>query len=327
MDKWAFWLAAIATACATLGVAFAGDDVEGLAIFGLAPPPPPPAYWVEAPSGFSGRGGPAVNSPYDADGPYGAYPPAPPYAPEANAGPPPFPVTGRQRKAALAIAREAFGPSVGWRRGGSGGGWGRHANPPTGVIPAPQAAAPEPAPPQASPGAPATSILPQQAAIPAAPGPADEAAPSGPDPQFHRQEVDYSGSEAAGTVVIDTGQHFLFLVEANGRALRYGVGVGRPGFEWAGEHTVTRKAEWPEWIPPDDMLKRRPDLPTRLAGGPDNPLGARALYLGSTLYRIHGTNDPSTIGHNVSSGCIRMTNTDVTDLYGRVPVGTKVIVR
>jgi lipoprotein-anchoring transpeptidase ErfK/SrfK len=260
---------------------------------------------------------------------YGGYPPAPPYAPEAHAGPPPLPVTGGQRKAALSIAREAFGPSVGWRRGGSGGGWGRRAAPPASAAPAsaPQAAAPESAPAQAAPGAPATSVLPQQAAISAAPGPADEAAPSGPDPQFRRQEVDYSGPEAAGSVVIDTGQHFLFLVEANGRALRYGVGVGRPGFEWAGEHKVTRKAEWPEWIPPDDMLKRKPDLPTRLAGGPDNPLGARALYLGSTLYRIHGTNDPSTIGHNVSSGCIRMTNDDVTDLYGRVPVGTKVVVR
>ena len=148
----------------------------------------------------------------------------------------------------------------------------------------------------------------------------------GPDPQFRRQEVDYSGAEPVGTVVIDTGQHFLFLVGANGRALRYGVGVGRPGFEWAGEHTVTRKAEWPEWIPPDDMLKRRPDLPTRLAGGPDNPLGARALYLGSTLYRIHGSNEPWTIGQAVSSGCIRMRNDDVVDLYSKVKVGTKVLV-
>ncbi len=142
-----------------------------------------------------------------------------------------------------------------------------------------------------------------------------------------KQEVAYSGPETAGTVVIDTQAHFLFLVQPNGRALRYGVGVGRPGFEWAGVHTVTRKAEWPEWIPPEDMLKRRPDLPTRLPGGPNNPLGARALYLGSTLYRIHGTNDPATIGQNVSSGCIRMTNDDVIDLYGRVPVGAKVVVR
>ena len=171
------------------------------------------------------------------------------------------------------------------------------------------------------------SVVPQPAPIAPSASAADESAPAGgPDPQFRKQEVAYSGPEAPGTIVIDTGRHFLFLVEADGRALRYGVGVGRPGFEWAGVKTVTRKAEWPEWIPPEEMLRRRPDLPKRLAGGPHNPLGARALYLGSTLYRIHGTNDPSSIGLNVSSGCIRMTNEDVIDLYNRAPVGTKVIV-
>ena len=146
------------------------------------------------------------------------------------------------------------------------------------------------------------------------------------DPVFQRQEVDYSGHERAGTIVIDTPRKFLFLVQPGGRALRYGIGVGRPGFAWAGVKSVTRKAEWPDWTPPAEMLLRRPDLPRHMAGGPANPLGARALYLGSSLYRIHGTNEPYTIGANVSSGCIRMMNEDVVDLYGRVGVGARVIV-
>ena len=146
------------------------------------------------------------------------------------------------------------------------------------------------------------------------------------NPAFERQEVDYRGPEGAGTIVVDTPDRFLFLVLGNGRALRYGIGVGRPGFEWAGMKTVSRKAEWPDWTPPAEMIKRRPELPVHMAGGPTNPLGARALYLGSSLYRIHGTNEPDTIGHNVSSGCIRMMNEDVIDLYERVRVGTKVLV-
>ncbi len=150
-----------------------------------------------------------------------------------------------------------------------------------------------------------------------------EAAPAA---EFRRQEVDYSGPEAPGTIVIDTPQKFLFLVEPGGRAIRYGVGVGRPGFEWSGVKAITRKAEWPGWTPPPQMMLRRPDLPAHMDGGPDNPLGARALYLGSSLYRIHGTNEPETIGRDVSSGCIRMMNEDVIDLYDRVRVGTKVIV-
>jgi lipoprotein-anchoring transpeptidase ErfK/SrfK len=147
-----------------------------------------------------------------------------------------------------------------------------------------------------------------------------------PEPRFQRQEVNYAGEEAPGTLVVDTPDKFLFLVEPHGKALRYGIGVGRPGFEWAGIKRISRKAEWPDWTPPPQMLLRRPDLPRHMAGGPDNPLGARALYLGSSLYRIHGTNEPSTIGHNVSSGCIRMMNEDVIDLYNRVPLGAKVIV-
>jgi lipoprotein-anchoring transpeptidase ErfK/SrfK len=165
----------------------------------------------------------------------------------------------------------------------------------------------------------------RQTAAPTASEPGAEAEAE-PEPQFQRQEVDYSGPEAPGTLVVDTPDKFLFLVEPHGKALRYGIGVGRPGFEWAGIKRISRKAEWPDWTPPPQMLLRRPDLPRHMAGGPDNPLGARALYLGSSLYRIHGTNEPSTIGHNVSSGCIRMMNEDVIDLYGRVPVGAKVIV-
>ena len=146
------------------------------------------------------------------------------------------------------------------------------------------------------------------------------------DPMFSRQQVDYSGAENPGTLVVDTPNKFLYYVEGNGRAMRYGIGVGRPGFEWSGIKSISRMAEWPSWTPPAEMLLRRPDLPTFMDGGPANPLGARALYLGSSLYRIHGTNEPWSIGTNVSSGCIRMMNDDVVDLYGRVHVGSKVIV-
>jgi lipoprotein-anchoring transpeptidase ErfK/SrfK len=146
------------------------------------------------------------------------------------------------------------------------------------------------------------------------------------DPRFLRQEVPYGGSEAAGTIIINTRERMLYLVRGQGRAMRYGIGVGRPGFTWSGVHRVTQKREWPDWTPPDEMLKRRPDLPRHMNGGPDNPLGARAMYLGSTLYRIHGSNEPWTIGTQVSSGCIRMRNEDVIDLYGRVQIGSKVVV-
>lgn len=146
------------------------------------------------------------------------------------------------------------------------------------------------------------------------------------DPQFLPTVVPFSGY-APGTIVIDTSEKFLYLVEPGGQARRYGVGVGRPGFQWAGTNRITRKAEWPGWTPPPQMRKRQPELPAFMPGGPDNPLGARALYLGSTLYRIHGSNAPWTIGHAVSSGCIRMRNEDVIDLYERVGVGTRVIVK
>jgi lipoprotein-anchoring transpeptidase ErfK/SrfK len=146
------------------------------------------------------------------------------------------------------------------------------------------------------------------------------------DSRFLPQSVAYAGAEPPGTIVIDTPQHFLYLVEPGGTARRYGIGVGRPGFTWAGVKTISAKREWPDWRPPPEMLQRRPDLPTFMAGGPENPLGARAMYLGSSLYRIHGSNEPWTIGTAVSSGCIRMRNEDVIDLYERVKVGTKVVV-
>jgi lipoprotein-anchoring transpeptidase ErfK/SrfK len=141
-----------------------------------------------------------------------------------------------------------------------------------------------------------------------------------------RQVVDYVSHQTPGTVVIDTGNTFLYLILNDGQALRYGIGVGREGFAWSGEQTVAHKAEWPDWRPPAEMLSRQPYLPRFMAGGPGNPLGARAMYLGDTEYRIHGTNKPDTIGKRVSSGCIRLTNEDVVDLYERVKVGAKVIV-
>jgi len=146
------------------------------------------------------------------------------------------------------------------------------------------------------------------------------------DPRYLPQLVSYEGKHAPGTLIVDTPNRFLYLVQDGGKAMRYGIGVGRPGFTWAGVKSITRKAEWPDWVPPPEMLQRRPELPRHMAGGPENPLGARAMYLGSSLYRIHGSNEPWTIGTAVSSGCIRMRNEDVIDLYGRVKVGTKVVV-
>jgi lipoprotein-anchoring transpeptidase ErfK/SrfK len=141
-----------------------------------------------------------------------------------------------------------------------------------------------------------------------------------------RQVVDHPTREAAGTIIVDTAHTFLYLVLGGGKALRYGIGVGRDGFTWSGVETISRMAEWPDWNPPKQMIGRQPYLPRFMAGGPGNPLGARALYLGNTDYRIHGTNDPSTIGHHVSSGCIRLTNDDIIDLYRRAKVGGKVVV-
>ena len=144
---------------------------------------------------------------------------------------------------------------------------------------------------------------------------------------YQRQAVFYRTNEPAGTIIVDTADRYLYLIQGNNRAIRYGIGVGREGFQWQGLLKVTRKAEWPDWTPPPEMIARQPYLPRFMAGGPGNPMGARALYLGATIYRIHGTNQPQTIGSAVSSGCFRLVNNDVVDLYGRVPVGTKVVVR
>ncbi|WGR98899.1 L,D-transpeptidase [Bradyrhizobium sp. ISRA443] len=155
----------------------------------------------------------------------------------------------------------------------------------------------------------------------------DPAAEDGALPaRFRRTTVALNTTEAPGTIIIDTGNTALYYVLGGGRAIRYGVGVGRAGFTWSGVQSISRKAEWPDWHPPAEMIKRQPYLPRFMAGGPGNPLGARAMYLGSSEYRIHGTNDPTTIGKFVSSGCIRLTNEDVTDLFSRVNVGTRVVV-
>ena len=176
------------------------------------------------------------------------------------------------------------------------------------ALAAPAAAAYEIDPLTREPLSPFGSYAPQAAAIP-------------------RELVSYRGPHAPGTVIISTPERRLYYVLGGGQAIRYAVGVGRPGFTWGGSKPITRKAEWPSWTPPAQMLRRRPDLPRFMKGGPDNPLGARALYLGSSLYRIHGSNEPETIGQAVSSGCIRMLNEDVVDLYERVRVGTRVVVQ
>ena len=144
---------------------------------------------------------------------------------------------------------------------------------------------------------------------------------------YRRQLVFFRTTEAPGTIIVHTSERFLYLVQGNNRALRYGIGVGRDGFQWQGLVKISRKAEWPDWTPPPEMIARQPYLPRFMAGGPGNPMGARALYLGQTVYRIHGTNQPQTIGEAVSSGCFRLVNPDVSDLYDRVPVGTRVVVK
>ena len=165
--------------------------------------------------------------------------------------------------------------------------------------------------------------FPQDYATPApAPDDEDSVLPQ----QLRRAVINLNTRESPGTIIIDTGNTVLYYVLGGGRAIRYGVGVGRQGFTWSGVQTISRKAEWPDWYPPSEMIARQPYLPRFVAGGPGNPLGARAMYLGSSEYRIHGTNDPTTIGKFVSSGCIRLTNEDVSDLYSRVDVGTKVVV-
>jgi lipoprotein-anchoring transpeptidase ErfK/SrfK len=168
---------------------------------------------------------------------------------------------------------------------------------------------------------------PAQSAPPVQAAPSDDEGTVAELPaRLKRQIVSYPTREARGTIIIDTPNTYLYYVLGGGQAIRYGIGVGRDGFTWSGVQTITKKAEWPDWTPPPEMIARQPYLPRQMAGGPGNPLGARAMYLGGTIYRIHGTNAPHTIGTHVSSGCLRLTNEDVTDLYSRVSVGTKVIV-
>jgi lipoprotein-anchoring transpeptidase ErfK/SrfK len=173
---------------------------------------------------------------------------------------------------------------------------------------------------------PAQFAQPPQVQAPQA-APSDEGTVYEMPARLRRQTVTYPTREAPGTIIIDTPNTCLYYVLGNGQAIRYGIGVGRDGFTWSGVQSVTKKAEWPDWTPPPEMIARQPYLPRHMAGGPGNPLGARAMYLGGTVYRIHGTNAPETIGTHVSSGCIRLTNADVSDLYSRVNIGTKVIVR
>jgi len=253
--------------------------------------------------------------------------PPPQVAPQATAQPAPasrprglfLSATAPQQAAPQVAAQPAPAPQArGFFQLGS-------PPPPTAVAPAPQ---PAPDPLQSF----FRLILPQQPVAYNQPTPGyapsqngDMAYPQA-DPKYDRQIVDYKSDQPPGTVVVDTSHYFLYLVMEGGKAMRYGIGVGREGFTWSGVNTISAKREWPEWRPPDEMLERRPDLPRYMTGGEDNPLGARALYLGSTLYRIHGSNEPWTIGTNVSSGCIRLRNADIIDLYEHVKVGTKVVV-
>jgi lipoprotein-anchoring transpeptidase ErfK/SrfK len=171
-----------------------------------------------------------------------------------------------------------------------------------------------------------TQAAPAPQAIEPAPADDDAAMDETLPARLQRQVVDYPSKDAPGTIIVDTPHTFLYLVLGDGKAMRYGIGVGREGFTWSGVHPIVRKAEWPDWYPPAEMIRRQPYLPRMVAGGPGNPLGARAMYIGGTDYRIHGTNDPSSIGKFMSSGCIRLTNEDVKDLFSRVKVGAKVIV-
>jgi lipoprotein-anchoring transpeptidase ErfK/SrfK len=199
----------------------------------------------------------------------------------------------------------------------------------TGSVRSPAAAPASPSAAATSPPATSAGAQPDQATVIAALPPEDQPE-QGPakdlPPQFRRQIVDFATTETAGTIIIDTPNTYLYLVLGNGKALRYGIGVGREGFTWTGTEHISRMKEWPDWFPPKEMIERQPYLPRFMAGGDTNPLGARAMYLGNTLYRIHGTNQPSTIGTFVSSGCIRLTNDDVEDLYSRVTIGTSVVV-
>jgi lipoprotein-anchoring transpeptidase ErfK/SrfK len=259
------------------------------------------------------------------------YPPQPP-PPGYQGYPPPQPYSSQSYSSAPLPppdAGPAYGPPP----------YSGEAQPEAYPPPSPQPLATEGGPPGFVPPADVTGTVPPPSGHAAAPQsdptvvaalPPEDQPEQGPPaplpPQFQRQLVDYPTAQPPGTIIVDTSHTYLYLVMAHGKALRYGIGVGREGFTWAGTERISRMKEWPDWFPPKEMIERQPYLPRFMAGGESNPLGARALYLGNTLYRIHGTNQPSTIGSYVSSGCIRLTNTDIADLYDRVQVGTRVVV-
>jgi len=275
---------------------------------GALPPPPDRPYVGSAPGQ-----GPAYNEPPStyASPPPGTYapPPAGPYASQPHPGYPAAPGYGAAPQGA-APYNPPYGPPYGVRQDDAG-------------IPRPPVSIES-----GRPGIPGTTGSIPQVTIAALP-PEDQPEVGKPKelpPQFRRQVVNYQTKHPAGTIIIDTPSTFLYYVNGDGTAIRYGIGVGREGFTWSGTEKITRMAEWPDWHPPAEMIERQPYLPRFMAGGESNPMGARALYLGKTVYRVHGTNQPSTIGQFVSSGCIRMLNEDVMDLYSRVKVGTKVVV-
>jgi lipoprotein-anchoring transpeptidase ErfK/SrfK len=263
---------------------------------GYRGPPPGPAYgYGPPPPGGVQPGPPSRILPYPEEQADAALP-APAFVPPGNGQQIP---SGYGHQLDQNQPPRADGPDV--------------IRPPGAIGAAPQQATPQP-------GAPAaTSALPPE-------DQPEQGTPKELSPELKRQLVNYQTKEPAGTIIVDTPHTFLYLVLGNGKALRYGIGVGREGFTWNGTERVSRMKEWPDWYPPAEMIERQPYLPRMMAGGEGNPLGARALYLGNTLYRIHGTNQPSTIGTFVSSGCIRLLNSDIEDLYSRVQVGTRVVV-
>ncbi len=305
------------------------DDDDDAPVY--APPPPGVVQRAPASGAYESQPLPPPGTAYSS--PPASQPPAayaqPPEPPPAGA--PPREAYGYPG-GAPATRPAAQGPSYGFepvRPPGSIGAAGRapaYASPP-GYVPSP---AEGPTGSISASRAPAPAAAPSDnqrayASLPPDYRP-EEGKPKQLSPRFQRQIVDYTTTEPAGTLIVDTPNTFLYLVLGNGKALRYGIGVGREGFTWSGVERVTKMAEWPDWHPPKEMIERQPYLPRFMAGGESSPLGARALYLGKTIYRIHGTNQPSTIGTFVSSGCIRLTNNDIKDLYQRVQVGTRVVV-
>jgi lipoprotein-anchoring transpeptidase ErfK/SrfK len=350
--------ARMATGLSFAVAALAGVQGEASAQYyppgAYTPAPPPPGYRAPVPPGDDEDAPPPPGYGRPAPYPYDS-PQRPPAGIQSEALPPPggYQPGGYQDGPPPAAGRgysygnwERMNPPPGGPYGTNGAlppGPGQQqpdyaARPPMEITPTtPGGAAPPPGgyPPAAAYSAPPAGYPPADVRSAPAPGgiaglpPEDQPETGQPKElpaQFRRQMVDYPTAEPAGTIIIDTPNTYLYLVLGGGKAMRYGVGVGREGFTWAGREKISRMAEWPDWHPPTEMIDRQPYLPRFMAGGESNPLGARALYLGATVYRIHGTNQPSTIGSFVSSGCIRLTNGDIEDLYSRVTVGTKVVV-